>query len=67
MVWNKHTDDLIMYVDLGNARLNAAALGKQKKFIQMFSRSIEVWSMKFASFSTKSVTTTQLLLIIGKL
>ena len=42
MVWNKHTDDLIMYVDLGNARLNAAALGKQKKFIQMFSRSIEV-------------------------
>ena len=67
MVWNKHTDDLIMYVDLGNARLNAVALGKQKKFIQMFSRSIEVWSMKLANFSTKSVTTTQLLLIIGKL
>ena len=67
MVWNKHTDDLIMYVDLGNARLNAAALGKQKKFIQMFSRSIEVWSMKFPNFSTKSVTTTQLLLVIGKL
>ena len=44
LVWDKHTGDLIRYVDLGNTKLNIAALGKQKKFIHMFSRSIEVWS-----------------------
>ena len=42
LVWDKHTDDLIRYVDLGHAKLNAAALEKQKNFIQIFSRSTEV-------------------------
>ena len=71
LVWDKHTGDLIGYVDLGNTELNYAALKNPDEFashvLVFLVRSI-VNPMKFtiANFATKNVTATQLFPLFWK-
>lgn len=71
LVWDKHTGDLIGYVDLGNTELNYAALKKTDEVashvLVFLVRSI-VNPMKFtlANFATKAVTATQLFPLFWK-
>ena len=71
LVWDKHTGDLIGYVDLGNTELNYAALKKTDEFashvLVFLVRSI-VNPMKFtiANFATKNVTAIQLFPLFWK-
>ena len=71
LVWDKHTGDLIGYVDLGNTELNYAALKKTDEFashvLVFLVRSI-VNPMKFtlANFGTKNVTAVQLFPLFWK-
>ena len=65
LVWNKHTGDLIGYVDLGDTQLNYATLKKSEEvtthMLVFLVRSI-VNPLKFAlaNFATKNVTAVQL-------
>ncbi len=71
LVWDKHTGDLIGYVDLGNTELYYAALKKTDEIashaLVFLVRSI-VNPMKFtlANFATKAVTATQLFPLFWK-
>ena len=65
LVWDKHTGDLIGYVDLGDTQLNYATLKKSEEvatqMLVFLVRSI-VNPLKFAlaNFATKNVTAVQL-------
>ena len=71
LVWDKHTGDLIGYVDLGNTELNCATLKKSDEVashvLVFLVRSI-VNPMKFtlANFGTKNVTALQLFPLFWK-
>ena len=71
LVWDKHTGDLIGYMDLGNTELNCATLKKSGEVtshvLVFFVRSI-VNPMKFtlANFGTKNVTALQLFPLFWK-
>ena len=71
LVWDKHTVDLIGYVDLGDTQLNYATLKKSEEvathMLVFLVRSI-VNSLKFAlaNFATKNVTAVQLFLLFWK-
>ena len=70
LVWDKHTGDLIGYVDLGNTELNYATLKKSEvasHVLVFLVRSI-VNPMKFTldNFGTKNVTVVQLFPLFWK-
>ena len=71
LVWDKHTGDLIGYVDLGNTELNYATLKKSDEVashVLVFLVGSIVNPMKFtlANFGTKNVTALQLFPLFWK-
>ena len=71
LVWDKHTNELIGFVDLGNTEVNYATLVKSddlaSSILVFLIRSLHnPLSFSVATFATKSITSYQLFLLFWK-